>query len=191
MAARGIVGLGRWVLGNADRVLRLLQGLTARLPEIGGSMEKAGSALVSAGTALGGANGAGGARAEVERIRGLLERYETALEEAAADLRSAGASLQAITIPSLSTGERKVQLPGHLGSISIPSVIVSDQTPLRGVADIITRQIAHLEALGQPLRGARDGVGNLGEMLGGTAAELGDVGRLLQSSGSELKALAE
>jgi hypothetical protein len=190
MAARGIIGLTQWVFANADRVLRLLQGLVARLPEIGGTMEKAGAALVSAGAALGGKDGAGGARAEVERIRSLLERYEAALDEAAADLRSASASLGAIKIPSLSTGERNVQLPAHLGSINIPSVIFSDQTPLQGVADIISRQIAHLEALGQPLQGARDGIGNLGDMLGGTAAELGDVGRLLQTSGNELKALA-
>jgi hypothetical protein len=190
MASKGIVGLARWVFANADRVLRLLQGLTERLPEIGGTMEKAGAALVSAGAALGGKDGAGGARAEVERIRDLLERYEAALDEAAADLRSASASLGAIKIPALSTGERNVQLPARLGSINIPSVIFSDQTPLQGVADIITRQIAHLEGLGQPLRGARDGIGNLGEMLGGTASELGDVGRLLQTSGNELKALA-
>jgi hypothetical protein len=190
MARKGIVGLAQWVFANADRVLRLLQGLMERLPEIGGTMEKAGAALVSASAALGETNGAGGARAEVERIRALLERYETALDEAAADLRSASASLSAIKIPALSTGERSVQLPARLGSISIPSVIVSDQTPLRDVANLLTRQIAHLEGLGQPLRGARDGIGNLGEMLGGTAAEMAQVGRLLQTSGSELKALA-
>jgi hypothetical protein len=188
--ATGVVGLARWVFANADRVLRLLQGMTERLPQIGGTMEKAGAALIAAGGALGGRDGAGGARAEVERIRTLLERYETALEQSAADLRSASASLGAIKVPALSTGERTVSLPAHLGHINIPSVIFSDQTPLQGVADIITRQIAHLEGLGQPLRGARDGIGNLGEMLGGTAAELADVGRLLQESGTELKALA-
>ena len=156
MARKGIVGLAQWVFANADRVLRLLQGLTERLPEIGGTMEKAGAALVSAGAALGGKDGAGGARAEVERIRDLLERYEAALDEAAADLRSASASLGAIKIPSLSTGERNVQLPARLGSINIPSVIFSDQTPLQGVADIITRQIAHLEGAGAaPSRRAR------------------------------------
>ena len=190
MARKGVVGLATWVFANADRVLRLLQGMTERLPQIGGTMEKAGAALVAAGAALGGREGAGGAAAEVERIRALLERYEAALDEAAADLRSASASLGAIKIPSLSTGERSVALPARLGSINIPSVIFSDQTPLQGVADIITRQIAHLEGLGQPLRGARDGVGNLATMIGGTAAELGDVGRLLQESGTELKALA-
>ena len=190
MASTGIVGLARWVFANADRVLRLLQGMMERLPQIGGSMEKAGAALVSAGAALGGKDGASGARAEVERIRALLERYETALDETAADLRSASASLGSIKIPALSTGERSVRLPAPLGTVNIPSVIFSDQTPLQGVADIITRQIAHLEGLGQPLRGARDGVGNLAAMIGGTAAELGDVGRLLQESGTELKALA-
>jgi hypothetical protein len=190
MARKGIVGLATWVFANADRVLKLLQGMTERLPQIGGTMEKAGAALVSAGAALGGADGAGGARAEVERIRALLDRYETALADAAADLRSASASLGAIKIPSLSTGERSVRLPAPLGTVNIPSVLFSDQTPLQGVADILARQIAHLEGLGQPLRGARDGVGNLGEMLGGTAAELAGVGRLLQESGTELKALA-
>jgi hypothetical protein len=177
MARKGIVGLATWVFANADRVLKLLQGMMERLPQIGGA-------------ALGGPDGAGGARAEVERIRTLLERYETALADAAADLRSASASLGSIKIPSLSTGERSVRLPAPLGTVNIPSVIFSDQTPLQGVADIITRQIAHLEGLGQPLRGARDGVGNLGEMLGGTAAELAGVGRLLQESGTELKGLA-
>ena len=189
MARKGIIGLAAWVFANADRVLRLLQGMTERLPEIGGTMQKAGGALVSATSALGGADG-GGARAEVERIRDLLERYEGALDAAAADLRSASTALGGIKIPALSTGERNVQLPARLGSISIPSVIVSDQTPLQGVADILTRQIVHLEGLGQPLRGARDGIANLGEMLGGTAAELGDVGRMLEASGAELKALA-
>lgn len=190
MARKGIVGLAQWVFANADRVLRLLQGLTERLPEIGGTMEKAGAALVSAGAALGGGDGAGGARAELDRIRALLERYQAAVDEAAADLRSASASLAAVRVPSLSAGERTVQLPARLGSIQIPSVTFSDQTPLGGVADILTRQIAHLEGLGQPLRGARDGVGSLGDMLAGTAAELADVGRLLQTSGTELKALA-
>jgi|GEM_PF-2244278 len=190
MARKGVMGLAAWVFANADRVLQLLQGMTERLPRIGGTMEKAGAALVAAGAALGGRDGAAGAAAEVERIRALLERYETALDEAAADLRSASASLGSIKIPSLSTGERSVSLPARLGSINIPSIIFSDQTPLQGVADIITRQIAHLEGLGQPLRGARDGVGNLAAMIGGTAAELGDVGRLLQESGTELKALA-
>ena len=190
MARKGIVGLAAWVFANADRVLRLLQGMMERLPQIGGTMEKAGAALVSAGAALGGRDGAGGARAEVERVRALLERYETALADAAADLRTASASLATLNIPALKREDIDVPLPARLGTISIPSVIFSDQTPLQDVADIITRQIAHLEGLGQPLRGARDGVTNLGEMLGSTAVELASVGRLLQESGTELKAVA-
>lgn len=189
MARRGIVGLASWVFANADRVLSLLHGLTERLPEIGGSVEKAGAALVSASTVLTGGNGAAGARAEVERIRALLERYEVALDAAAADLRTASASLGTLKIPSVSIRQENVSIAGGLGSIKIPVVQTSDQTPLQGIAEILTRQIAHLEALGQPLRGARDGIGNLGTLLGGAADELAGVGRLLQESGSELKAL--
>ena len=189
MARKGVVGLVQWVFANADRVLRLLQGLTERLPQIGGTMERAGAALVSAGTALGGAEAGGGARAEVERIRALLERYEAAVADAVDDLRSASASLGAINIPSVSIGQKQVRIPA-LGSIDIPVVSTSDQTPLQGIAEILDRQIAHLDALEQPLRGARDGVANLGALISGTATELTGVGQLLRESGNELKALA-
>ncbi|HEX2207373.1 MAG TPA: hypothetical protein VHG93_06805, partial [Longimicrobium sp.] len=39
------------------------------------------------------------------------------------------------------------------GSIDIPFLQISDQTPLQGVADILARPIVQLEGLGQPLRG--------------------------------------
>ena len=189
MARKGIIGLTTWIVANADRVLRLLQGLSERLPQIGGTMERAGTALVSAGTALGGTVAGGGARAEVERIGALLERYEAAIADAVDDLRSASASLGAITVPSVSIGQKQVRIPG-LGGIDIPIVSTSEQTPLQGIADILERQITQLDGLGQPLRGARDGVANLGAMLSGTATELTGVGQLLRESGSELKALA-
>jgi hypothetical protein len=188
MAGTGIIGLARWVIANADRVLRLLQGLTARLPEIGGTMERAGQALAAAGATLGGTAGGGGARAEVERIQSLLERYEAAVADAVDDLRSASASLGAIKVPSVSIGEKTVRIAGI--GIDIPVVHTSDQTPLQGIADVLERQIAQLNGLSQPLRGARDGVANLGALLGGTATELTDVGTLLMKSGTELKALA-
>lgn len=188
MAQTGIIALVRWLVANADRVLRLLQGMLARLPEIGGAMESAGDTLAGAGAALaGGAEGAGG---ELARIRDLIDRYEQVVAGAVDDLRAASTALAEITVPAVSIGEREVRIPG-LGGIGLPVVSTAERTPLRGVAALLDRQVAALDGLSPTLRGARDGVSGLAARLEGTAAELGEVGALLRRSGRELTSIAD
>lgn len=186
----GIVGLASWTISNADRVLKLLQGLLDRLPAIGGAMETAGGTMVSLGNAIQGAGGQGGALGEVERVQALLQRQKEAYEHAVADLREASEALKRIHVPNVRVDKRSVKLPLNAGSIDIPVVETSDATPLLGVAATLERQIAHLDGLAEPLAGAADGLGNIRGILAGAAAELEKTGAALRSGGGELKALA-
>lgn len=186
----GIIGLASWTVGNADRVLKLLQGLLDRLPAIGGAMETAGGTLVSLGTAIGGADGQGGALGEVDRVRALLQRQQEAYAHAVADLREASEALRGIHVPNVHVDKRQVKLPLNAGSIDIPVVETSDATPLAGVAATLERQIEQLTGLADPLSSAAEGLGNLRGILGSAAAELEKTGAALRTSGGELKALA-
>jgi len=186
----GAIGLVSWTIRNADRVLKLLQGLLDRLPAIGGAMETAGGTLVSLGTAIQGAEGQGGALGEVDRVRAMLQRQKEAYEHAVADLRDASEALKRIHVPNVRVDKRSVKLPLNAGSIEIPVVETSDATPLLGVAATLDRQIAELAGLAEPLGSAADGMENLRGILGGAAAELEKTGAVLQTSGGELKALA-
>ena len=180
----GIIGLASWTVGNADRVLKLLQGLLDRLPAIGGAMETAGGTLVSLGTAIGGADG------EMDRVRALLQRQQEAYAHAVEDLREASESLKRIQVPNVRVDKRQVKLPLNAGSIDIPVVETSDVTPLAGVAATLERQIEHLSGLADPLASAADGLANLRGILGSAAAELEKTGTALRTGGGELKALA-
>lgn len=186
----GIIGLVSWTAGNADKVLKLLQGLLDRLPAIGGAMETAGGTLASLGTAIGGADGQGGALGEVDRVRALLQRQQEAYAHAVEDLREASESLKRVQVPNVRVDKRQVKLPLNAGSIDIPVVETSDVTPLAGVAATLERQIEHLTGLVDPLSSAADGLGNLRGILGSAAAELEKTGTALRTSGTELKALA-
>ena len=189
MPASG-VGLLSWLWTNADRVLRLLQGLLARLPQIGDAMERAGGTMVTLGAAIQGGAGQTGAHGEVERIRALLERQQAALAAAIEDLHHASAELAQVKVPSVHVGERAITLPLGAGSIKVPTISTGEQSPLQGVAAALDRQIAQLGALDDPLADAARGLGNLGALLASTAGDLDGVGKLLQERGGELKALA-
>jgi len=189
MAASGL-GLISWIWSNADRVLRLLQGLLAHLPQIGGAMEEAGGTMLKLGAAIQGGDGRPGAQGEVDRIRALLERQQAAYAAAIEDLRHASAELARIKVPNVHVGEQTLKLPLGAGSLQIPSIQASDQTPLTGVAAALDRQIAQLDGLGGPLQDAVHGLGEISGILASAAGDLGSVGRLLQQGGGDLKALA-
>ena len=189
MATSGL-GLVSWLWSNADRVLRLLQGLLARLPQIGAAMERAGGTMVSLGAAIQGGGGRPGARGEVDRIRALLERQQAVCAAAIQDLHHASAELAQVKVPSVQVGERTVNLPLGAGSIHVPTIQTGEQSPLRGVAAALDRQITQLDALTGPLGDAVQSLAGLSGLLASAAAELDGAGKLLQEGGGELKAIA-
>lgn len=192
MARSGVLGLLSYVWNHSDRVLALLDGLLQNLPKIGGALGRAGRTLNALAERLDGRPGAPGARSEVERIRTLLELQEAAYRAAVDDLRSASAALGAVRIPNLRMADVQVSLPRPLGSVSIPMLRPDgdDRSPLEGIAAVLDRQVAQLDALSAPLRSAAEGLENLGGLLGTAVSDLAAVGRVLEESGSALEKVA-